>query len=169
MRRQAGVALVVVMMIVALVVVIAVGMSGRLQLQLQRQLNLLQQQQAYWYGIAAEQAKREKDARELKAKKPFKRGLKAPLEKPFERFREWYGRKLAASLQNRAGVYIFWIGITAMTVPLYSMSAKELAPMEREFIKMVLSKRGQEVVVRDGYVPVPNKVASKVLAELGIK
>ncbi len=46
---------------------------------------------------------------------------------------------------------------------------KELAPMEREFIKMVLSKRGQEVVVRDGYVPVPNKVASKVLAELGIK
>ncbi|WP_233079611.1 type II secretion system minor pseudopilin GspK [Rheinheimera soli] len=56
MRRQAGVALVVVMMIVALVVVIAVGMSGRLQLQLQRQLNLQQQQQAYWYGIAAEQA-----------------------------------------------------------------------------------------------------------------
>ena len=56
MRRQAGVALVVVMMIVALVVVIAVGMSGRLQLQLQRQQNLQQQQQAYWYGIAAEQA-----------------------------------------------------------------------------------------------------------------
>lgn len=56
MRRQAGVALVVVMMIVAFVVVIAVAMSGRLQLQLQRQLNLQQQQQAYWYGIAAEQA-----------------------------------------------------------------------------------------------------------------
>jgi phosphate transport system substrate-binding protein len=46
---------------------------------------------------------------------------------------------------------------------------KELAPMEREFIKMVLSKRGQEIVVRDGYVPVPNKVAAKVLADLGIK
>ena len=56
MRRQAGVALVVVMMIVAFVVVIAVGMSGRLQFQLQRQQNLQQQQQAYWYGIAAEQA-----------------------------------------------------------------------------------------------------------------
>ncbi len=41
--------------------------------------------------------------------------------------------------------------------------------MEREFVKMVLSKRGQEIVVRDGYVPVPNKVAAKVLAELGIK
>jgi multidrug efflux pump len=57
-------------------------------------------------------------------------GLKAPLEKPFERFREWYGRKLEASLQNRAGVYIFWIGITALCFPLYSMSPKELAPTE---------------------------------------
>jgi multidrug efflux pump len=57
-------------------------------------------------------------------------GLKAPLEKPFERFREWYGRKLAASLQNRAGVYIFWIGITALCFPLYNMSPKELAPTE---------------------------------------
>lgn len=57
-------------------------------------------------------------------------GLKAPLEKPFERFREWYGRKLETSLQNRAGVYIFWIGITALCFPLYSMSPKELAPTE---------------------------------------
>ncbi len=57
-------------------------------------------------------------------------GLKAPLEKPFERFREWYGRKLAASLQNRAGVYVFWIGITVLCFPLYSMSPKELAPTE---------------------------------------
>lgn len=46
---------------------------------------------------------------------------------------------------------------------------KELAPMEREFVKMVLSKRGQEIVVRDGYVPVPNTVAAKVLKDLGIQ
>lgn len=57
-------------------------------------------------------------------------GLKAPLEKPFERFREWYGRTLAASLQNRMGVYIFWIGITLLCFPLYNMSPKELAPTE---------------------------------------
>lgn len=57
-------------------------------------------------------------------------GLKAPLEKPFERFRGWYSRKLAASLQNRAGVYVFWIGITALCFPLYNMSPKELAPTE---------------------------------------
>ncbi len=57
-------------------------------------------------------------------------GLKAPLEKPFERFREWYGRALATSLQNRMGVYVFWIGITLLCFPLYNMSPKELAPTE---------------------------------------
>lgn len=46
---------------------------------------------------------------------------------------------------------------------------KDLTPMEREFIKLVLSKRGQEIVVRDGYVPVPAKVVEKVFAEVGIK
>ncbi|MFC3116619.1 efflux RND transporter permease subunit [Cellvibrio fontiphilus] len=57
-------------------------------------------------------------------------GLNAPLEKPFERFRAWYVEKLKVSLENRSGVYIFWIGITLLCFPLYMMSAKELAPVE---------------------------------------
>lgn len=57
-------------------------------------------------------------------------GLKAPLEKPFARFRAWYVEKLKVSLDNRAGVYVFWVGITVLCFPLYSMSAKELAPAE---------------------------------------
>ena len=56
--------------------------------------------------------------------------LKAPLSKIFDRFSVFYSRKLNQTLQNRWGVYLFWIGITAMTIPLYSMSAKELAPTE---------------------------------------
>ncbi len=43
---------------------------------------------------------------------------------------------------------------------------KPLAPLDREFITMVLSKEGQEVVVKDGYVPVPKKVADKALASI---
>ncbi len=43
---------------------------------------------------------------------------------------------------------------------------KPLAPLDREFIKMVLSKSGQEVVVKDGYIPLPAKVAGKVLSSL---
>lgn len=38
-----------------------------------------------------------------------------------------------------------------------------LAPLESEFIKMVLSKAGQQVVIKDGYVPLPAKVVTKVL------
>lgn len=38
-----------------------------------------------------------------------------------------------------------------------------LAPLEREFIKMVLSKTGQQVVVKDGYIPLPAQAAEKAL------
>ena len=41
-----------------------------------------------------------------------------------------------------------------------------LAPLEREFFKMVLSKQGQEVTIKDGFVPVPAALAQKFLAEL---
>jgi phosphate transport system substrate-binding protein len=43
-----------------------------------------------------------------------------------------------------------------------------LPPMEREFIKLVLSKQGQEVVVRDGYIPLPAAVAERELKKLGL-
>ncbi len=41
-----------------------------------------------------------------------------------------------------------------------------LPPLEREFFKMVLSKQGQTVVVKDGFVPLPAKMAVDALAEL---
>lgn len=43
---------------------------------------------------------------------------------------------------------------------------KPLAPIDREFIKMVLSKIGQQVVVKDGYVPLPASVVEKELEKL---
>ena len=43
-----------------------------------------------------------------------------------------------------------------------------LPPLEREFVKLVLSKQGQEVVVKDGFVPLPATLAAKALADLGI-
>jgi phosphate transport system substrate-binding protein len=41
-----------------------------------------------------------------------------------------------------------------------------LAPLEYEFVKMVLSKTGQQVVIKDGYIPLPAKVVEKALANL---
>jgi phosphate transport system substrate-binding protein len=46
---------------------------------------------------------------------------------------------------------------------------KPLSPMEREFFKLVLSKQGQEVVVKDGYIPLPAKLADKFRKDLGIE
>ncbi len=43
---------------------------------------------------------------------------------------------------------------------------KALPPLEKEFMKMVLSKTGQLVVVKDGYIPLPAKVAEGELAKL---
>ncbi|MCP8897734.1 PstS family phosphate ABC transporter substrate-binding protein [Gilvimarinus xylanilyticus] len=45
---------------------------------------------------------------------------------------------------------------------------RPLDPMQAEFLKMVISKQGQEVVVRDGYIPLPAKVAERVTNELGL-
>ena len=42
---------------------------------------------------------------------------------------------------------------------------KPLNPLEREFVKMVLSGVGQEVVVKDGYIPMPAKVAARALRQ----
>ncbi len=41
-----------------------------------------------------------------------------------------------------------------------------LAPLENEFMKMVLSKIGQQVVIKDGYIPLPAKVVDKILTTL---
>ncbi|MEW6990046.1 PstS family phosphate ABC transporter substrate-binding protein [Colwelliaceae bacterium 6441] len=45
---------------------------------------------------------------------------------------------------------------------------KPLAPMEAEFLKMVLSKSGQKIVEKDGYIPLPNSVVKKEFKKLGL-
>jgi phosphate transport system substrate-binding protein len=53
---------------------------------------------------------------------------------------------------------------------LYIYVAKEpnkpLPPLTKEFLKFVLSKAGQEIVVKDGFLPLPAKVIEKELAKL---
>lgn len=43
---------------------------------------------------------------------------------------------------------------------------RPLDALQLEFLKLVLSKRGQETVVRDGYIPLPATMATKALADL---
>jgi phosphate transport system substrate-binding protein len=43
---------------------------------------------------------------------------------------------------------------------------KSLPPLEKEFLKMVLSKTGQKVVIKDGYIALPEKVVAQELKKL---
>lgn len=43
---------------------------------------------------------------------------------------------------------------------------KPLDPLVREFLKFALSKEGQETVVKDGYLPIPAKVAQEELNKI---
>lgn len=43
---------------------------------------------------------------------------------------------------------------------------KPVAPLERAFLKMVVSKEGQEIVIKDGYIPVPAKIIDKQLSSV---
>lgn len=45
---------------------------------------------------------------------------------------------------------------------------KPLSPMEREFFKLVFSRQGQEVVVKDGYIPLPATVVQRYSEQLGL-
>lgn len=54
MRRQKGVALLVVLLLLTLMMLVASGMSGRLQLELQRTRNLVRQDEGRWYALGGE-------------------------------------------------------------------------------------------------------------------
>ena len=43
---------------------------------------------------------------------------------------------------------------------------KALDPSVLEFLKLVYSQQGQEIVVKDGYMPLPAKIVAEELAKL---
>ncbi|MFT6987089.1 MAG: phosphate transport system substrate-binding protein [Psychromonas sp.] len=45
---------------------------------------------------------------------------------------------------------------------------KPLSPLQAEFLKMILSQQGQDIVKKDGYIPLPAAVVQKELAKLGL-
>ncbi len=57
-------------------------------------------------------------------------GLAGRIQRGFNRLREAYGRRLDATLKVRPAIYTVWIVVSLLTIPLFTMSAKELAPTE---------------------------------------
>jgi phosphate transport system substrate-binding protein len=46
--------------------------------------------------------------------------------------------------------------------------AKQLSPIETEFIRFIYSKQGQRIVQKDGYVPIPSSLSQKELERIGL-
>ena len=89
-------------------------------------------------------------------------GVKAlPLSKKSD------GEKIAATSENAiSGDYPL---ARFLYVYVNKAPGKPLSPLESEFIRMVLSTQGQKVVVKDGYIPLPSKVADKALAAISVE
>ena len=58
------------------------------------------------------------------------RGFAGKITRDFERLREFYGRLLDVTLDARPAVYMVWIVVGLLAIPMFIMSAKELAPTE---------------------------------------
>jgi multidrug efflux pump len=61
-------------------------------------------------------------------------GFTGRINRVFDGLRNAYGRVLDATLSARPAVYIVWIVLSLLTVPMFTMAPKELAPPEDQSI-----------------------------------
>ncbi|MEY2429984.1 MAG: multidrug efflux pump, partial [Verrucomicrobiota bacterium] len=61
-------------------------------------------------------------------------GFTGKINQVFDRIRRGYGRVLDLTLSARPAVYIVWIVLSLLTVPMFLMAPKELAPPEDQSI-----------------------------------
>ena len=74
------------------------------------------------------------------------------------------GKCVEASAENAyAGTYAL---SRFLYVYVNKAPGKSLDPLTQEFVKLVLSKQGQEVVVKDGYFPITSKIAQEETKKL---
>ncbi|TKB27036.1 multidrug efflux protein [Desulfopila sp. IMCC35006] len=57
-------------------------------------------------------------------------GFAGKIERDFKKIRNFYGRLLDKTLNARPAVYMVWLLLSALSIPMFTMSAKELAPAE---------------------------------------
>ncbi len=57
-------------------------------------------------------------------------GLAGRIARGFKQTRNIYGRLLDKTLNTRPAVYMVWLALSLLTIPMFQMSARELAPTE---------------------------------------
>jgi multidrug efflux pump len=66
----------------------------------------------------------------LKGAADEEKGFTGWVNHVFDKLRRSYGNALAATLRSRPFVYVIWIVVGLMAIPMYMFSPKELAPLE---------------------------------------
>ncbi|MEL0586417.1 MAG: efflux RND transporter permease subunit [Candidatus Thiodiazotropha sp. (ex. Lucinoma kazani)] len=70
----------------------------------------------------------------LRSAEDEERGLTGWLNHHFDRLQAAYGRALSGTLNARPAVYLVWFVVSLCTVPMYTFSPNELAPVEDQSV-----------------------------------
>ncbi len=69
-------------------------------------------------------------------------GLAGRINRDFDRLRRFYGRVLDVTLSARPAIYVIWISLSLLAIPLFSMSwsSKDLAPAEDQGFVLAIAE-----------------------------
>jgi multidrug efflux pump len=75
------------------------------------------------------------------------KGLAGRINHGFDWLRRQYGHVLDATLKARPAVYVIWIGLSLLTIPLFQFSSKDLAPPEDQGIMMTIVEAAADATI----------------------
>ena len=95
------------------------------------------------------------------------RGLPGLINRTFDRMRHAYSHVLDATLSARPAVYIIWIVLSLLAIPMYMFAPKELAPTEDQgfLFGAVLTDANASIDQRSFYADAVNKLMMSVPEE----
>ena len=128
------VAPIIAMTLTLVSVYIPIGLQGGLTGALFREFAFTLAGAVAISGVVALTLSPTMSAKLLRSAEDEERGLTGWLNHHFDRLREAYGRALGGTLNARPAVYLVWVVVSLCTIPMYTFSPKELAPVEDQSV-----------------------------------
>ena len=115
-------------------VYIPIGMQGGLTGALFREFAFTLAGAVAISGVVALTLSPTMSAKLLRSAEDEERGLTGWLNHHFDRLQAAYGRALSGTLNARPAVYLVWFVVSLCTIPMYTFSPNELAPVEDQSV-----------------------------------
>ena len=129
----------IIAMTVTLAAVYApIGLQGGLTGALFREFALTLAGAVTISGIVALTLSPMMSAKLLRSADEEERGFTGWVNHRFDKLRRTYGRALARTMNHRPVVYMIWIVVSLLTIPLFLQSPKELAPTEDQGVMFAI-------------------------------